>query len=147
MGQRKTSIGWQLWWNWEVDRDHYPGWEELVADMKSHGVRTMAYLNPFIVPKANSDLFTAAVDEGYVVPDACGAPYMMPITSFDAAMLDLTNPETRIWFKRLMHNMVKTGVRGWMADFGESLPFDSCLHSGEDPSTAHNRHPSLLFCS
>ena len=50
VGQRKTSIGWQLWWNWEVDQDHYPGWEKLVDDLKFCGVRTMTYFNPFIVP-------------------------------------------------------------------------------------------------
>ena len=89
------------------------------------------------------DLFTEAQEEGYVVPDAFGAPYMIPITSFEAAMLDLTNPETRWWFKRLMYDMVKMGVRGWMANFGESLPFDSCLHSSEDAATAHNRCPEM----
>lgn len=50
VGQRKTSIGWQLWWNWEVDTDHYPEWEHLVQDLSSRGVRTMTYCNPFIVP-------------------------------------------------------------------------------------------------
>ncbi|KAG0595030.1 hypothetical protein M758_UG132700 [Ceratodon purpureus] len=148
VGKRKTSVGWQLWWNWEVDRDHYPGWEELISDLRASGVRTMAYCNPFIVstdekPNRRKDLFTVAKNEGYVVPDAFGAPYMIPITSFEATMLDLTNPETRRWFKGLLYDMVKTGVRGWMADFGESLPFDSCLHSGEDPATAHNRYPEM----
>src|SRR5215211_733750 len=27
VGQRKTSFGTQLWWNWELDRDHYPDWD------------------------------------------------------------------------------------------------------------------------
>ncbi|CAM6033412.1 unnamed protein product [Sphagnum compactum] len=61
----------------------------------------------------------------------------------DAAMVDLTNPAARKWFKSILHDMVKTGVHGWMADFGESLPFDSCLYSGEDPATAHNKYPEL----
>ena len=29
VGQRETSFGTQLWWNWELDRDHYPGWNSL----------------------------------------------------------------------------------------------------------------------
>lgn len=94
-------------------------------------------------PNRRKDLFTVAQQEGYVVADTFGAPYKIPITSFDAAMLDLTNPDTRRWFKGLMRELVKTGVRGWMADFGESLPFDSCLHSGEDPAAAHNRYPEM----
>lgn len=148
VGQRKTSVGWQLWWNWEVDRDHYQGWEELVRDFKACGVKTMTYCNPFIVPtdkKTNrqNDLFTIAQKAGYLVSDTIGATYMIPNTSFEAAMLDITNPETRRWFKHLMYEMVKTGVCGWMADFGESLPFDCCLHSGEDPATAHNKYPEM----
>eukprot|EP00899_Mesostigma_viride_P012381 jgi/Mesvir1/21143/Mv14191-RA.2 len=35
------------------------------------------------------------------------------------------------------------GVLGWMADFGEYLPFDAVLWSGESTSTAHNRFPEM----
>ena len=31
VGQRKTSFGSQLWWNWELDRERYPGWDDLVG--------------------------------------------------------------------------------------------------------------------
>jgi alpha-glucosidase len=30
---------------------------------------------------------------------------------------------------------------GWMADFGEYLPFDAVLYNGEDPASYHNRYP------
>ncbi|CAM6039394.1 unnamed protein product [Sphagnum compactum] len=94
-------------------------------------------------PNRRRNMFDDAKNEGMVVGDNTGAPYMIPNTSFDAAMVDLTNPAARKWFKSILHDMVKTGVRGWMADFGESLPFDSCLYSGEDPATAHNKYPEL----
>ena len=29
VGQRETNFGIQLWWNWELDEDHYPGWDQL----------------------------------------------------------------------------------------------------------------------
>ncbi|CAK9222925.1 unnamed protein product [Sphagnum troendelagicum] len=148
VGQRKTNIGWQLWWNWEVDSKAYPDWEKLVQDLRAHGIRTMTYCNPFLAstdekPNRRQNMFDDAKNEGMVVGDNTGAPYMIPNTSFNAAMLDLTNPAARKWFKSILHDMVKTGVRGWMADFGESLPFDSCLYSGEDPATAHNKYPEL----
>lgn len=84
-------------------------------------------------PNRRSNHFDDAIEEGYIVGDSSGAPYMIPNTSFNAAMVDLTNPAARKWLKGIMYNMVKTGVRGWMADFGESLPFDSCLFSGTKP--------------
>ncbi|KAL2619917.1 hypothetical protein R1flu_000122 [Riccia fluitans] len=148
VGQRRTSIGWQLWWNWEVDSDHYPGWEELVKELLSHGVRTMAYCNPMLAPsheKSNRkrDLLDEARDEDFVVNNHLGLPYMIPNTSFDAAMVDLTNPPARAWLKNILHEMVKTGIRGWMADFGEALPLDSSLFSGEEPRVMHNKYPEL----
>eukprot|EP00850_Spirogloea_muscicola_P010644 SM000063S20034 [mRNA] locus=s63:396349:401466:+ [translate_table: standard] len=148
VGQRRTSIGWQLWWNWEVDRDHYRGWEALTSDLRSEDIRTMTYFNPLVAPshdKANRrrDMFAEGQERGYFVTDRKGLPYMVPNTSFNAGLVDLTNPAARVWLKGAMLDMVRTGVSGWMADFGEALPFDCYLYSGEKPVTAHNRWPEL----
>ena len=35
----------------------------------------------------------------------------------------------------------ETGVSGWMADFGEHLPLDSRLYSGENAAVFHNKFP------
>lgn len=148
VGQRKTAIGSQLWWNWEVDDDHYAGWNDLVRDLRRGGVRTMTYCNPCLVPmggKANArrHLFEEAKELGILVRDESGGPYMMPNTAFDVAMLDFTNPSACAWFKGILRGMAESGVSGWMADFGEGLPLDARLHSGEDPVAAHNRYPEL----
>ncbi|KAF0897894.1 hypothetical protein E2562_001606 [Oryza meyeriana var. granulata] len=148
VGQRKTSIGSQLWWNWEVDDDHYTGWKDLIRDLRRRGVRTMTYCNPCLVPmdqKANTKrhLFEEAKKLGILVRDAAGEPYMMPNTAFDVAMLDFTNPAAHAWFKEILAGMARYGAAGWMADFGEGLPLDARLHSGEDPVAAHNRYPEL----
>ncbi|KAI5006674.1 hypothetical protein ZWY2020_033917 [Hordeum vulgare] len=148
VGQRKTAIGSQLWWNWEVDDDHYAGWKDLIRDLRSDGVRTMTYCNPCLVPvcekgNARRHLYEEAKELGILVRDEAGEPYMMPNTAFDVAMLDLTNPEACSWFKGILRGMADEGVSGWMADFGEGLPLDARLHSGEDPVAAHNRYPEL----
>ncbi|KAL6849942.1 hypothetical protein ACP4OV_020569 [Aristida adscensionis] len=149
VGQRKTAIGSQLWWNWEVDDAHYNGWKDLVNDLRSRGIRTMTYCNPCLVPmdekpSTRRHLFEEAKELGILVRDEAGEPYMMPNTAFDVAMLDFTNPAARAWFKTILRGMVDDGgVAGWMADFGEGLPLDARLHSGEDPVAAHNRYPEL----
>ncbi|OEL24209.1 Sulfoquinovosidase [Dichanthelium oligosanthes] len=148
VGQRKTSIGSQLWWNWEVDDAHYNGWKDLVGDLGRSGIRTMTYCNPCLVlmdqkPNTKRHLFEEAKKLGILVRDEAGEPYMMPNTVFDVAMLDFTNPEAHAWFKKILRGMVDDGVSGWMADFGEGLPLDARLHSGEDPVAAHNRYPEL----
>lgn len=64
--------------------------------------------------------------------DKNGETYMIPNTAFSVGMLDLTNPAAIIWFKKILREMVDSGVRGWMADFGEGLPLDACLFNGKD---------------
>ncbi|MBK7975668.1 MAG: alpha-glucosidase [Deltaproteobacteria bacterium] len=146
-GQRQTIIGQQLWWNWVLDRERYPGWEELVADLAASDIRVMTYVNPFLVDvaergDATRNLFREAVDAGYLVKRADGTPYLIPNTSFSAGLLDLTNPATRGWFADVLRDEVLgVGASGWMLDFGEALPFDAVLASGESPATAHNRYP------
>ncbi|CAO2207828.1 unnamed protein product [Urochloa humidicola] len=149
VGQRKTAIGSQLWWNWEVDDAHYNGWKDLVSDLRRSGIRTMTYCNPCLVPmdqkpSTKRHLFEEAKELGILVRDDAGEPYMMPNTAFDVAMLDFTNPAARTWFKdEILRGMARDGISGWMADFGEGLPVDARLHSGEDPVSAHNRYPEL----
>src|SRR3712207_8922696 len=47
-GARATSVGKQVWWNWRLDEDLYPGWRELVSDLESQGGRMLIYINPFL---------------------------------------------------------------------------------------------------
>ncbi|XP_050911324.1 uncharacterized protein LOC127126436 isoform X2 [Lathyrus oleraceus] len=148
VGQRETMIGSQLWWNWEVDEQRYWGWKELIKDLSAQNIKVMTYCNPCLAPVEEKDnkkrnLFEEAKQLDILVKDGNGNPYMVPNTAFDVAMLDLTHPKTETWFKQILLEMVDDGVRGWMADFGEGLPVDAVLYSGEDPISAHNRYPEL----
>ncbi len=147
VGQRTTSFGTQLWWNWELDRDHYPGWQKLVSDLRRDDVRVMTYVSPFLAavadkPNHRRDLFEEARRKGYLVENRRGEPYMVEISSFSAAMVDLTNPEARDWIKAIIkQNLIEEGSSGWMADFAEGLPYDAVLYSGESAASYHNRYP------
>ena len=74
---------------------------------------------------------------------ADNTPYLIKNSDFDAGLVDLSNPETRDWIKTIIkdHLIANCGASGWMADFGEALPFDSKLHGGADPAIWHNRFP------
>ena len=39
--------------------------------------------------------------------------------------------------------MLSLGIDGWMADFGEALPYDSKLYNGGDGSKYHNKFPEI----
>src|SRR5919106_4364604 len=87
------------------------------------------------------NLFEEAARKGYLVKNREGVPYRVKTTDFSAAFFDLTNPEARVWVKDLIkEELIGNGVSGWMADFGEGLPYDVVLYSGADPKSYHNRY-------
>lgn len=147
VGQRETSFGTQLWWNWELDRDHYPGWDSLVESLKQKNIRLMTYINPFLCDDVgtkknhHSNFFEEAAGRGYLVKNPEGGPYRIRISSFSAGLVDLTNPGARTWIKDIIkRELIGNGASGWMADFGEGLPYDAVLFSGADPKTYHDRY-------
>lgn len=150
VGQRKTSFGSQLWWNWEVDDERYPGWEQMVQELNNDGVRVMVYTSPYLVdlsdlkPNVRRNLFQEAAEKGYLVKNQAGEPYLVLSTDFTFGMIDLTSREAFAWYKQvLLDQVVAAGAAGWMADFGEGLPYDAVLASGESARVVHNLYPVL----
>ena len=141
-GENRTAMGKQVWWNWEVHEGLYPGLREAIAKLKERGVRFLAYINPYLVKDGN--LYTFCRDRGYLITKQDGSVYHIRSTTFDAGMLDLTNPEAVRYIKDVLikQNMLELGVSGWMADFGEYLPVDCVLHDG-DPRKLHNQWPVM----
>jgi alpha-glucosidase len=147
VGQRETNFGTQLWWNWELDEDHYPEWNLLRENLEQRDIRLMTYISPFladdVADKKNHhrDLFAEAERNGYLVQDGSGEPYRIKITDFSAGLVDLTDPEARAWMKDVIKDeLLGNGASGWMADFAEGLPYDAVLSSGADPKGYHNRY-------
>ena len=146
VGGRKTSIGKQLWWNWELDDEVYPDWDELREELHKKNIKLLSYINPFLVDsseKGNAKriLLREAIENDYLIKNQNGEPYPIQNTSFFAYLIDLSNPKAQEWIKDVIKDQVlSTGVHGWMADFAEALPFDAVLHSGTTAEW-HNRYP------
>jgi alpha-glucosidase len=146
VGQRETEFGTQLWWNWELDESHYPGWDQLRERLEEDDVRLMTYIGPWFaddIPETKNqrNLFEEAAKNGYLVTDQDGGPYTVQTTDFSAAFVDLSNPEARVWIKEVIKDeLIGSGASGWMADFGEGLPYDAVLSSGANPRSFHNRY-------
>lgn len=146
VGKRKTSIGSQLWWNWELNSQHYAGWPQFLAETRSQGIRVLGYLNPFLVdvsglPGIRRNIYAEARARGYLIKDAQGEVLRVQNTDFSAGMLDLSHPEARRWFRQLVREqLLQIGLSGWMADYGEALPLEAHLYSGEAAARAHNRY-------
>ena len=161
VGRRITSFGSQLWWNWELDDESYTRWrwdweldEErgyvqentLREQLEDENIRLMTYVNPYLVDVSGKgsyrrNMFGEAADAGYLVENQLGDPYEIEITDFSAAPLDPTSPGARDWIKSILRGKIELlGISGWMADFGEGLPYDAVLSSGESAASYHNRY-------
>jgi alpha-glucosidase (family GH31 glycosyl hydrolase) len=110
----------------------------------------MTYVNPLF--SVDQSIFKKSdrhnlVEEGkalgYYVKNQQGDSYVITSGTIDFYLLDVSNPDARIWMKNIIkENMINdTGSSGWMADFGEHLPFDAVLHSGVSGADFHNQYP------
>ena len=141
-GEKRTVMGKQVYWNWEVDEKLYPGLKEAIQKLNARGVKFLAYINPYLVK--GGKLYKECKKKGWLITKKDGSVYHIKSTTFDAGMLDLTNPDAVKFIKETLigKNMLDLGVSGWMADFGEYLPVDCVLHDG-DPAELHNAWPVL----
>jgi alpha-glucosidase len=149
VGKRVTDFGEQLWWTWQLDKRQYPGWRKLVRDLNAEDIQVLTYINPFLVdtevdgaPEVDN-LYREAVDAGYVVQSPDGGPYIIETVGFDAVLVDFTNPEAADWYADIVaDNVLGAGAAGFMADFGEGLPYDAELFDG-DAAVVHSLYPQL----
>ena len=141
-GENRTVMGKQVWWNWEADEKLYPNLKEAIEKLNARGVRFLGYINPYLVEGSN--LYEECKAKNYLIRRENGEIYHIKSTTFNAGMLDLTNPEVVRYTKEklIRDNMLNLGISGWMADFGEYLPVDAVLYDG-DPKKLHNTWPVL----
>ncbi|NQT60658.1 MAG: alpha-glucosidase [Bacteroidetes bacterium] len=139
-GRRKTKFGSQLKWAWEYDNSLYPDLPDMIKKLKTEGVRYLGYNNTFLTP--GSKMYDEAVEKGYIIKKEDGSPYFVYVPFDPAVLIDFTNPEAVTWLKDIIRkNMIDIGLSGWMADFGEMIPHDAVLSSGESGLTYHNKYP------
>ena len=108
-GRRITAFGKQLQWNWQWDKELYPGLDKAIKDLGEKGIRVLGYCNPFLA--IEKPLYKIASEKGYCVKNAAGEDYMVTITTFPAAMIDLTNPAAREWLKGIIKENMRQYAR------------------------------------
>lgn len=141
-GERYTSFGKRLMWNWQWDSKLYPGLDEEIKRLNDRGVKFLGYINPYVAIEGN--LYKEATKSGYLAKDAEGKDYLVEFGEFYAGIVDFTNPEAFEWYKDVIKKyLIDFGLSGWMADFGEYLPTDVYLHNGVSAEIMHNEWPAL----
>jgi len=147
-GKRRTAFGSQLWWNWELDKQLYPDWDQLRADLLQKNVRVLGYINPHLVdvaaegkPNFERNLYAEAQTQGFLVKDEKGNDYDLKLSAFKSGIVDLTHPGAQVWLKKVIQDeLLGAGLSGWMCDYGESYPIDSQNFAGRTGRDYHNRY-------
>jgi alpha-glucosidase len=144
VGVRQTSFGTRLFWDWKCNFERYPRLDERIAELRARGIRFLGYVNPYLC--VDGTLYPRAAAAGLLVQRLDrDEPYLVDFGEFTCGMLDFTRAEARDWFEEevIGRNLIDFGLSGWMADFGEYLPVDVRLASGEPGALAHNAWPTL----
>ncbi len=127
--------------NWISDTTLYPDMAGLNISLNSMGFKALAYFNSFV--NQDRSYYPVAASAGYLITRSAGVPYTFTGSLFTPeSMLDVSNPSAASWMSGFMFTAVSLGFSGWMADFGEWLPYDSFLQAGP-ASEMHNEYPVL----
>ena len=139
-GERYTSFGKRLRWNWQWDNHLYPNLDTEIQSLKEKGIRVLGYINPYVL--ADHPLYNEAKKLDLLGKREDGSTFLVDFGEFDAAIVDFTKEEAQIWYKEVIgREMIDFGLSGWMADFGEYLPTDVRLASGRSAMLEHNPWP------
>jgi alpha-glucosidase (family GH31 glycosyl hydrolase) len=154
-GVRQLSMRQGLWWNWRWSDAHYPGHEQMISTLANKSIRVLTYLNPMLADcgadsncSGGVNLYRVALAAGFLVRHGPANELWSGYNG--AAMVDLTNPAAAAWFAEdVVTAAYRTGIRGFMADFGEAFPLDANMtHTTPSTSTAaeaHNAFPDRWF--
>lgn len=134
-----SPFGKLVFYNWEYDDNVYPKLPNFIKSLNKENIQFLGYINPFL--NVEGGLYEEASQKGYCVKNQKGEDYYINMGAFAPALLDLTNPNAVEWIKKIIKkNMIQVGLDGWMLDYGEYLPTDAKLYSGEDPKKYHNQY-------
>ncbi|HUT54794.1 MAG TPA: TIM-barrel domain-containing protein [bacterium] len=129
-------------WDWDLNRERYPDYERVAADLHRDGFRFLCYFMPYV--GAKSEAFHEGAERGYLVKDREGKAYALRWIVPKVGEPDLTNPAARSWWMdRFFKPAADYGVDGWMHDFSEYTPPDAVFADGADGWAMHNAYPVL----
>jgi len=145
-GQIYTDFGDRVFWNWEWNSTHYPELDTIIKDFDKRGVYFLNYINPHLINSDQSKLYLEGEEKGYFVKNKTTGETLLQnfgFNPFKVVSIDLSNPEACEWFKNeiIIKNSIDFGFKGWMADFGEYLPYsdDVLFHDGTTGVEWHNK--------
>jgi alpha-D-xyloside xylohydrolase len=152
---------WRKYCDFEWDRDAFPDPESLIRRIHELGLKLCLWEHPYV--SIESGLYEHGKTKGYFVKRPDGSVYVIDYGlslaprpdghirvagkaetwNAPVAIIDLTNPDARAWFKDLHRPLLLSGVDVFKTDFGEDIPENACFHDGRTGAEMHNLYPLL----
>lgn len=98
-------------------RDSFPQPEQMMADLKRQGVKTVLITEPFVLRGTRT--FDEVVRKQLVGQTIMGEPYLYDFYFGRTVLLDLFKAEAQQWFWEIYRKHTLSGVDGWWGDLGE----------------------------
>ncbi len=110
-----------------IDRRAFPHFEQMVGDLRTEGIATVAIVDLHIAHAPNEGY--AAYDSGvagdHFLTNSDGTPYIAPVWPGPSVFPDFTQAETRRWWGGMFAPMTAMGIAGIWNDMNEPAIFET----------------------
>jgi alpha-glucosidase len=138
-----------------VDRDRFPRFEQMIADLGREGFRVIAITDPHIakLPDAGYRPYDEGVAGNHFVHNPDGSVYVGAVWPGDSVFPDFTWAPARAWWGTLYRDFVNAGIAGFWNDMNEptifrtptkTMPLD-VVHRIDSGGTASHREVHNVF--
>ena len=131
-------------WNCDLkfSPERFPNPKEHMEKLNKQGFKVSLWQYNFIPPRANNTHYAEALENGYLVTDKNGKPYIQPEgckgSWTDDATVDFTNPAARKWYGDKIRGLFDLGASAIKTDFGEGVPDEGGIYHSVDGKLFHN---------
>lgn len=123
------------------DPEQWPHYRKMLADLKSRGIHMVAISQPYVLRNGRGiDNYNYLAPRGMFGKDSVGNVKEVTIWVGEGGMLDVSNPDTRLWLRNRYKTLTDSGMTGWWGDLGEPEvhPEGMYHHNGLTTRQYHN---------
>lgn len=106
-----------------VDRQKFPRFREMIADLAAIGIKVVVIINPGIKEEPGYWVYDEGLRGNHFVRMPDGSLYRGAVWPGLCVFPDFTREETRLWWGDLYKELIEAGVRGFWNDMNEPAVF------------------------
>jgi alpha-glucosidase (family GH31 glycosyl hydrolase) len=123
--------------DWVFQSQKFPDPAKMVKDLKELGFRVTIWMHPF----ANENSEAIKEKQYWIQDPSTMEPCIVKWWNGKAALLDITSPSSKSWFKSKCQHLRQFGIESFKIDAGEAcyLPYNRRMHKPLQNPNAYNK--------